>query len=174
MKMILKPWPHIIIDDFLPQDEFVRLTNHCKRSIERLPERIHYSYNEQVQQWYLNYDPIAHHNMSQYLEFFDHRKYSKLRTLVNYVNIKANFENPVHTEEPFKILSSILYLGPESNNGTEIEWKQNRMLIFAGQGDVTWRDYTSSDTDRYTFNHYLVDPKEIENELYKTLHFRIY
>lgn len=188
MKVITEPWPHIIIDDFLPEDEFIRLSNHCVRSFEKLPERIHYDYDDQVQRWHLNYDPIAHHDMRQYLEFFDHREYSTLRNFVNYVKTTPNFVHRMHVEAPFKILSSLLYLSPEVNNGTnlfktrrgfygemvESKWKPNRMLIFAGQNDVTFHDYTSNGFDRYTFNHFLVDPAVIENELYKTLHFKIH
>ena len=186
--MILEPWPHIIIDDFLPEEEFIRLSNHCQRSFKNLPEKIHYAHGEQVQRWHLNYDPIAHHDMTQYLKFFNHREYSKLRSIVHYVNTKANFTHPMHTDAPYKILSSILYLSPEVNNGTNlfksergfynemvaVKWKPNRMLIFAGQDNVTWHDYTSNEVDRYTFNHYLVEPSAITNESYKTLHFKIH
>lgn len=186
--MILEPWPHIIIDDFLPEEEFIFLSNHCKQSFERLPERIHYSSDEQVQRWHLNYDPIAHHDMRQYLELFDHREYSTLRNFVNYGKTTPNFVHPMHVGAPFKILSSVLCVSPEENHGTnlyksergfynemvESAWKPNRMLIFAGQDGVTWHDYTSNEFDRYTFNHYLVDPTVIQNELYKTLHFKIH
>ena len=185
--MILEPWPHIIIDDFLPEEEFILLSEHCERSFKNLPERIHSSYDDQVQRWHLNYDPIAHHDMSQYLKFFDHREYSTLRNFVNYAKTTPYFVHKMHVEAPFKILSSVLYLGPKENNGTrlysagpergeviESEWKLNRMLIFAGHDDVTWHDYTSSSEDRYTFNHYLVDSEVIENELYQSLHFKIH
>ena len=86
---------------------------------------------------------------------------------------------------PFKILTAVLYLTPDANNGTriyangdesskpatELEWKPNTMLIFAGQDDVTWHDYTSSWNDRYTFNWFFVDPNVIQNPLYKDLAF---
>ena len=185
INLITDPWPHIIIDDFLPKDEFEILSCKCDRMWEGLPERIEYSYDDNVQRWHLNYDPLEHRNIKQYLKYFDYRKYSNLRTFTNFVKTKANFVHGMHVEAPFKILSSILYLSPENNGGTrlfhsgpertypmyESVWKPNRMLIFAGQDDVTWHDYTSNEFDRYTFNHFLVDPTVIENELYKTLHF---
>ena len=186
IEVIADPWRHIVIDNFLPDDEFEILSSKCSRVWSGSPERISYDYDEQVMRWHLNYDPIQHCDMRQYLKYFDHREYSKLRTFVNFVKTTPNFVHNIHVEAPFKILSSLLYLSPTDNNGTrlftnkeregevlEVEWKPNRMLIFAGQDEITWHDYTSSDAARYTFNHFLVDPAVIQNEFYKTLHFKI-
>ena len=59
------------------------------------------------------------------------------------VEIGKNFSFPIHRDTPNKLLSGVIYLSPEKNNGTflfsdkkgnnakEIKWKQNRALFFS-------------------------------------------
>ena len=175
------PWPHFVLDDYLPDAEFQALTDLC---INAFDNEYQSDYDGNVLRRHLDYDPLSF-NPWRYIKYFNNRKYTHLKKFVNIVKTEPNFIHSTHVEAPFKILSSVLYVSPEENNGTrlfssgperdnlvaEVEWKPNRMLIFAGQDNVTWHDYTSSDTPRYTFNHFMVDPSIIENELYKALCF---
>jgi len=81
-------------------------------------------------------------------------------SMFNYSEFKIavqgkNFIFPFHTDTPKKILSNVIYIGPESNSGTvlssskkhedlkEIEWKRNRALIFSRNNDQTWHAFKS-------------------------------
>ena len=177
------PWPHVVIDNFLPRGEFITMMENCMWLHSGNPEQFDRDYDDQVVRIPLKWDPLEEHNMHLHLaSFADRRSFSSvkdLKVLAHYVRTKANFTHKRHDEAPFKILSTVLYLAPDGNNGTrlytsetsndklEIEWKPNRAVIFAGRDNVTWHDYTSSWNDRYTLNHFLVDPSVVENEKIK-------
>lgn len=179
-----EPWPYLVIENFLPQGAFHTMVENCMFLYGGFQGAIQRDYDDNVQRYPLRRDFLEEYNMEQYLDRFDHREYSELKIFSNFVKTRANFVHKRHVEAPFKILSAVLYLTPDANNGTriytdneskkavsELEWKPNTMLIFAGHDDVTWHDYTSSWNDRYTFNWFFVDPAVIENEEYKDLAF---
>jgi hypothetical protein len=81
---------------------------------------------------------------------------------VNFIRNGANNNFHIHYDSPGKLLSVVVYLYPKNNFGTffysnengddcyELEWKQNRALIFS-RNDKTWHSYKSdSKGDRYT------------------------
>ena len=65
----------------------------------------------------------------------------------------SNYKFPIHDDTPNKLLSGVIYLMPEKNNGTlfyknkkgddkkEIEWKQNRGVFFSRIEKKTWHSY---------------------------------
>lgn len=65
----------------------------------------------------------------------------------------ANYKFPIHDDTPNKLLSGVVYLYPEENNGTYfyknkkgdekkiIEWKQNRAVFFSRKERVSWHSY---------------------------------
>ena len=181
--MYKEPWPYIVIDNFLPRGEFMTMMENCMFLHSGNPEKFDRDYDDQVIRIPLKWDPLEEHNMHLHLaSFTERRNFSSvkdLKVLSHYVRTKANFNHKRHDEAPFKILSTVLYLAPDGNNGTrlytsetsndklELEWKPNRAVIFAGRDNVTWHDYTSSWNDRYTLNHFLVDPSVVENEKIK-------
>lgn len=180
-----EPWPHIIIDNFLPQGEFKTLTENCMYlfSGSGTQDQIEADHDDNVFRIHLRYDAFIEQNMHLHLASFQERRefdsFKNLKTFSNFVRTKPNYVHPIHAEAPFKMLSSILYLAPDANNGTtlyssegkadklELEWKPNRILIFAGRDDVTWHDYSSSWNDRYTYNHFLVDDSIVERQAIK-------
>ena len=65
----------------------------------------------------------------------------------------ANYKFPIHDDTPNKLLSGVVYLYPEENNGTYfyknkkgdekkiIEWKQNRAVFFSRKERNSWHSY---------------------------------
>jgi hypothetical protein len=183
--LVEEPWPYLVIENFLPEGAFNTMRENCMWLFSGYQGLIQSDYDGNVQRYPLKRDFLEEYDMKQYLDRFEHREYSELKIFSNFVKTKANFVHKRHVEAPFKIMSAVLYLAPDANNGTriyadgdessrhtkELIWEPNTMLIFAGKDDVTWHDYTSSWNDRYTFNWYLVDPNVIENEEYKSMVF---
>jgi len=164
-----EPWPHIVIEDFLPEGAFNTMRENCMWLFSGNQSLVELEHDDNVQRYPLKRNFLEEYNMEQYLEYFDTRECSDLRILSNFVRTKPNFVHPIHTEISCKILSCVLYITPDANSGTrlfsdsersnklEIEWKPNTMVMFAGQDDVTWHDYTSNWNDRYTYNFFFVD-----------------
>ena len=71
----------------------------------------------------------------------------------------SHYKFPIHDDTPNKILSGVIYLCPEKNNGTfvynnkkgegkkEIEWKQNRAFFFSRKEKETWHSYQGNKKD---------------------------
>lgn len=166
MELQSYPWPYLVIDNYLPKDQ---LQYHIEQS-----KKI--NLESEVDRHLLNYDPMP--ETADLINYFPvHRKYNRLSKFIHYAATAANFIHKMHVDAPFKIMSAVLYLGPEVNYGTrlyehpdslpvkDIEWKPNRLFVFCGN-DYTWHDYRSLDT-RYTLNYFLVDPDTIQNSEYK-------
>jgi len=79
-----------------------------------------------------------------------------------------------HTDNPDKLLSTVIYLKPENNTGTilyehkedknpqVVEWKPNRALIFS-RTDETWHAYRGDGiNDRYVLVYNLMSSKRTE------------
>jgi hypothetical protein len=157
----------IIIDDFLPQEDFEKLRDRARLQSAAIG----------VERNFFDHDPTP--QIAELLKEFDkHREYDELAKFIHTAATPANFQHPIHYEAEFKIMTAILYLDPEESYGTnfllddykeELEWKPNRLMCFCGETDVTWHDYRSGDAVRHTYNYFLVDPTKIENESYKNV-----
>lgn len=171
------PWFHLCIDNFLPQDEFEKL----RQEALEVPVK-----ENEVARKLFDYDPTPQiKNLIQTFvkasENYDVNmrqcRISNLKKFIHYAITPEHFDHKMHVEAEFKIMSAVLYLGPEENIGTrlyenengdgalEVEWKPNRLFVFCGN-NKTWHDYASTST-RYTYNYFLVDPDIVQNEEYK-------
>tara|TARA_B110000902_G_C14262777_1_gene570382 strand:+ start:767 stop:1219 length:453 start_codon:yes stop_codon:yes gene_type:complete len=109
-------------------------------------------------------------------EFTTHRPVGNMGKFIHYAVTKADFLHDRHYDADFKIMSAVLYLGPEKNGGTvlydgdeaviEVEWKPNKLFVFCGMDNLTWHHYYSEAT-RYTLNYFLVDMDKVENDEYR-------
>lgn len=123
----------------------------------------------------LDYNPTP--EISNYLNFFNKKRgYNKLNTLIHLASTPPNYTHHLHDEAEHKIMSAIIYLGPNKSYGTrfvldgkekEIEWIPNRLMIFCGETNVTWHDFRSGNHIRHTYNYFVVDPTKIKNEEFK-------
>ena len=165
------PWPYLYIDNYLPEKEFTWLRNKAmgmgKPTRKVLREILKYDFTPQIELLF---------KIFQQREDIPKREYTDLKKFIHFAATPEDFIHPMHIEAPFKIMSAVLYLGPEENRGTrlyedpetepfEIEWKPNRLFVFCGH-DNTFHDYLSS-TARYTYNYFLVDKPIVENPEYK-------
>jgi hypothetical protein len=79
----------------------------------------------------------------------------------------GKFAYRIHDESESKILSIVTYVASNNGKGTrlydsdkkfikEVEWKENKALIFAGITGKTWHDYYSEQGSyRITVNTFL-------------------
>ena len=154
----------IVKDNYLPPKTFNLLYNKYQECQQK---------NEIIREFFYQ-DPTP--DIANFINHFDKKRgYRKLGKFIHTAATPPNFDHPKHYEAEFKIMSAIIYVGPEKAPGTtfyldekiEIEWKPNRLMIFCGETDVTWHDYKSSDELRFTYNYFLVDPTQIQNKDYK-------
>ena len=161
MELFTDPWPHIIIDNALPESELQAL---YKRA-QQMPEN-----DSGISRENLGYDPLVHLNLSQYFDVLPHRKSNKWQRLTMLTRTQPNVRYPIHCEIDYKLMSAVVYLGPNKNNGTrlfdgpndddfvkECIWKPNRLFLFCGMDAVTYHDWTSNNLDRYILGWFIVD-----------------
>ena len=99
---------------------------------------IHEAYHDKMWQWLTK---LAPEKLQQY-------QYTEL----NVVNNGRDYIFPVHSDSKDKLLSVVIYIAPEINEGTwlyedhrgknpqQIEWKPNRAFAFS-RNDNTWHSY---------------------------------
>ena len=99
---------------------------------------IHNSYHDQMIQWLKELAP----------EKLQHYWYTEL----NVVNNGKDFVFPIHSDSRDKLLSVVIYIAPDINEGTwlyedksgknpkQIEWIPNRAFVFS-RNDNTWHSY---------------------------------
>ena len=174
--MILEPWPHIVIDDFLKPIDLLNLQMQCamweaddiqpKLKAGGAPKG-HYRFKFKT-------DPLKDYDIPQYFDQFkQQRPYRELGKLIQLIKTCEDCKYPIHDDAPHKIFALMIYLAPQENIGTElyagsdlvklIEWKPNRAVIFCPLTDVTYHAYGSS-SDRFTLMFNYVDTSTNPND----------
>ena len=95
------------------------------------------------------------------IELFDYSEFSIIET-------GKDYSFPIHRDIPTKLLSGVIYLTPQKNNGTyiyenkngkkkkTIEWKQNRAVFFSRRERESWHSYKGDgNTTRYILSYQL-------------------
>ena len=122
--MYHEPWPYVVIDNFLPRGEYLTMMENCMWLHSGNPEQFDRAYEDNVVRIPLKWNPLEEHDMHLHLaSFTERRNFSSvkdLKVLAQYVRTKPNFTHIRHDEAPFKILSTVIYLAPDNNNGTRI------------------------------------------------------
>lgn len=168
------PWPHIIIDDYYEPHVFEEILNEGKKFLAKNVDK-----NTRKQEFQNPDNSILKECINSRLldeSYFDvltdHRPYSCLNPYWELNFLRGPFSYPIHDESPRKVLSCVVYVGPEQNAGTslydkdknfvkEVTWKPNRALVFAAQDGVTWHDYTCPRGSlRITINQFLERPRD--------------
>jgi len=155
MEILKEPWPHLVIDDYYPEDVFQKLISYSKRKLKENKFgadgrfRMRFERDPEL-------DDILSDNIlsKKYFKYFEnHREYNQDFSVYTEISgIIGPYRYKIHSEAPNKVMSLVVYLGPDRGRGTrlydkdknfvkEIEWKPNRAFIFCGQDDVTWHDY---------------------------------
>jgi hypothetical protein len=159
------PWPHLIIDDFLPIDIFQKLKTYVVTNFDLVTAKEHLienHYNSSHSEWYTILTPtileLKDHYFDQ-LNFGNKRLPKKIYPYVQFNICPPGFKYPrIHQDSAQKIMTTVLYICPDQSNGTElyltehensltkiIEWIPNRSLSFVQQSkqhlQQTWHNY---------------------------------
>ena len=165
------PWPHWVIDDFLPKHEFEYLQMLTKNwpkpkdTIDKLNCRL---------DWFKFYDEtykfddeatevrrILKQSAKRLEKRFDIKnKYKSLH--LEYANCGRDYYYRVHVDAQTKFMSNVLYVSPDGdgtrlfsdknmNDVVYVDWKPNRLVSFFVD-DYKYHDYYSTVDDRITFN----------------------
>jgi hypothetical protein len=178
--VIKEPWPHIINDDTYDESLFAEAQKELVSFIENMEViKDHYNFNQENTD-FQNTFPKALRMMKSktiiknfFPLFTPQRKFKKGAYIDYSINIcKAGAKYKLHDENPRKILSTVTYLSPKSSIGThiydkdknyvkDVEWKENRTLIFAPIDNVTWHDFEATqDSHRITLNTVLMNKRQ--------------
>lgn len=175
-QIIETPWRHALIDDLLSNEEYESILSYVKSV---------YDFSKQY-----GYKEIHKHNSNSVISnilcpkiellknlYFDDLNYAnKQIPEISYPYIELAIVPPkfkyfrIHTDDSFKIMTTVLYFYPKKSSGTDlyltenissfhssIEWKENRALSFVSQNkdnfQKTWHNYFNNTDDiRITFN----------------------
>lgn len=176
-----KPWPHVTVDNFLTPEDFHYLSSidvvvdgDCKikvldNHIDRTGAVNSSSCIDPVKLAEMNqrYHPI----MMSYMRGLAPAKASLYtHSEFHIVLSRDGYSHPIHDDTPNKLLSCVVYLGPEQNLGTYlyrandadqlekiVEWKPNRALLFARRNQETWHsDASLPNAERLTLVYNLM------------------
>jgi len=169
------PWPHTTIDSYYDDDLFKQMKDEIIAYVKQLPTVAYQTFHRSSDEGFKQKFPSTYrcaNSVSPYdqLKMFPvHRSYEKLSHYIEINIIMDGYDYPIHDENPRKILSIVNYVAPEKSTGTliydvdkefvkEVEWKQNRTLIFPGITGVTWHAYkVEPRKPRITLNTFLVN-----------------
>ena len=175
-----EPFPHMVIDDFLPPDLFLEM----KRLVDSMPkakpfEKFNTSlyrngkvnkekFSESIKESIKLFERFVNEN--SVLPVNEDYWYS-----MEYTSTGKNYKYPQHTDSLNKFLSLVLYVSPEDGEGTilynedrlpnyRVKWKPNRALFFKRE-DNTLHSYESKKDRRLTINlNVLVNRKKSDSK----------
>lgn len=151
-----------IIDDFLSKDDYQSLLNlDIENKINKKFNIYHNEINDNgiitssidkqlIQKLHKNYHMKALSILKEInkdkVELYDYSDFTIIVT-------EKNSKFPIHDDTPNKLLSGVIYIAPEKNNGTfyyndkngsnktNTEWKPNRGAFFSRKERSTWHSY---------------------------------
>lgn len=159
------PWPHAIIDDFLPADDFQIIKDYVlsRYDLNSVREAIIENHTQTV--IYNILAPKVLELKDKYLEQLNYGSKeipARSKPLIELRICPPGFVyKKIHCDAVEKIMSTVLYITPEQSNGTElygtrdveslsdiVTWRENRALIFVGQNNPliqgTWHNYRNT------------------------------
>lgn len=169
-----RPWPHLVIENYYSDEVFDVLRSEAKRFVKgnvdvttrkqafAMPEN-------QTLRDCIDSRPLTEDMLAQ---FPSHRPYSALNLFWEVNFLLGPFNYPIHDESSRKVLSCVVYVDPDENNGTylynedktfnrQVAWKPNTALIFPAIDGVTWHDYDCPKGKyRVTVNQFLERPRD--------------
>lgn len=169
-----RPWPHLVIENYYSDEVFDVLRSEAKRFVKgnvdvttrkqafAMPEN--QTLRDCIDSRPLTEDMLA--------KFPSHRPYSALNLFWEVNFLIGPFKYPIHDESSRKVLSCVVYVDPDENNGTylynedktfnrQVSWKPNTALIFPAIDGVTWHDYDCPKGKyRVTVNQFLERPRD--------------
>jgi len=171
-------WEYKVIDNFFPECVFQDIKELADREKDNLRQ---FGYNTKSG----HYVRWTHENLipslvDHFHEFEVKRKYHAIVKAEHWSIHPPNFYYPKHIDAGHRIMTSVLYIHPEDNNGTvlydgdevkEIEWKPNRLFLHCSLDNVTYHDYRAS-KQRITYNCFYIDPFQTPEDRIERRYFR--
>lgn len=167
------PWPHIVTDNYYETSLFEsmkdEITSYVK-SMSTLDRQTFFRSSDPTFKTAFPNTFKCANSVSPYdqlKKFSTHRPFKSLSYYFEINVILDGHDYPIHDENPRKVLSIVNYIAPVHSTGTliydadkkyirEVEWKQNRTLIFPGLTGVTWHAYkVEPKKPRITLNTFL-------------------
>lgn len=173
MVIYTDPWPHIVIHNYYDDEVFKVLRKEAKRfvrdNVDTTTRKQAFDFpKSDIIKDCINSRPLSEKMLSN---FTQHRSYEKLNLFWEVNFLLGPFRYPIHDESSRKVLSCVVYIDPEENNGTylydknkkfsrQVDWKPNTALIFPAIDGVTWHDYDCPKGKyRITVNQFLERPR---------------
>ena len=187
----LDPWRHQIVDKFFSKDHFDKIEKAAKDLLMAYNgqyitanncltiAQVYDTIGQEVFDILLEINSIILDNIDRIvLNYPNHRKFIRYASIPTFHILPKNFgPQKIHDESYDKTCSIVVYLYPNMSIGTaffkgstqdtfvkELEWKQNRGMIFCGEKHVTWHDFYSRDNPRVTLNFFIRELKHINIE----------
>lgn len=185
--------PYIVVDDFLDKDHLRKLSEipfqtsgaewemltHTIREDGSIEQSFRSSINRTDAPHFSEQDSLDIYNahckfMLESLEKLNPERAKQLikYTELNIVMTGKDFIWPIHNDSRAKLLSVVIYISPEENEGTwlyedqegtdprQIEWKPNRAFIFSRNSE-TWHSYRADGkNNRLTLVYNIIGQKD--------------
>ena len=158
------PWPHVVVDNFLPAEIYEELCRLDLTPVEAKSFCVHHNYIGREGNMSLETIPealalqIHAHFFNKLAAVLDFLAPGKMAfydyTELHLVQTGVDFSFPTHHDLREKLLSVVVYLDPKESSGTllfdskedskpakVISWKQNRALLFSRRENITWHSY---------------------------------
>lgn len=174
MVIIDNPWPHVVIENYYSDEVFAALRSEAKRFVKgnvdlKTRKQAFAMPENQTLRDCIDSRPLTEDMLAQ---FPSHRQYSSLKLFWEVNFLLGPLRYPIHDEASRKVLSCVVYVDPDENNGTslynkdktfnrQVAWKPNTALIFPAIDGVTWHDYDCPKGKyRVTVNQFLERPRD--------------
>ena len=176
--IIGSPWPHQIIHNTLPEEDFGRLRKECETLDVPKDKLVHIHPKDFDLHKITFYDQIldiskkVKEHAKELCEKYPAYRWFKDLSVNAHISITPPlpYKFYIHQEGLDKIWSSVTYITPTENVGTkmytkqdestfvkEAEWIPNTTFIFCGQQNKTWHSYESNQNEqRVTLNLFLM------------------
>lgn len=178
-KIINYPWPHKIIDDFLPESMVIKIKENYDAIFKYCAEKKTYAVmmdefisvggDEHLVEEIVDFCDMLIKNIKEIIGENDTNNFTSGNYFImpKFGVTGKNYIEDIHDENPFKVLNIVVYLHPEESEGTRlftnnsidsyvtsIEWKENRAFLTYPIKGKSWHNWQhlNSDIPRITLN----------------------
>ena len=155
VESIHTPWQHWVIDDFLPESDYLHLRNW----FDDQPAKDHdgrQMTDSQDVRYPVEIETALHASFLEAMSYTNFRRFGRITYQLDKMLPNESYFG-THCDSMDKLASLVLYVG-EPNNGTfmhdspdsepvsEIEWRENRAMLFIVQQGITWHSFHNRNT----------------------------
>lgn len=163
------PWEHLTVDNLYDASLFSDMQKELVQHVRDKKVQMPLNFIEDFSDLPMTKKCIDSHLITEewVANFSKVREYESLTPRHQVIVCLGASTFDVHYEHPKKVLSSVTYVWSNAGTGTliydtdkefvkEVEWEENRTLMFCGLDDTTWHSYYSKPRSiRITLNTFL-------------------